>query len=232
MQGADEPMARPAYISDNPAPLADARRLAALLPDGVRFALAEPRHERIELHPLERAYLNGRAMLPVREREFCLGRALAREALKRFGIPDHPLIPADTREPQWPTGIVGSISHCEDICAVAVAHEHQFPGLGIDLERVGRIDGGIASTICTPDELKEGNDPRRMSVLFSAKESIFKAVFPSTRHFLDFSDVSVVIADDRFSARPARPGLPTQIEALHGRFHIGQFLVVTAAWLT
>ncbi|HEX3896246.1 MAG TPA: 4'-phosphopantetheinyl transferase superfamily protein [Rudaea sp.] len=232
MQGADEPMARPAYVSENPTPLADARHLAALLPDGVQLALAEPRHERIELHPLERAYLNGRAMLPVREREFCLGRALARETLTRFGISDHPLIPADTREPQWPAAIVGSISHCEDICAVAVAGDRHLSGLGIDLERIGRIDGGIASTICTPDELNEGNDPRRMSVLFSAKESIFKTVFPSTRHFLDFRDVSVVIAGDRFSARPARSGLPMQIEALHGRFYLGQFLVVTAAWLT
>ena len=231
MQGADEPMARPAHVFD-PTPLADARRLAALLPDCVHLALAEPRHERTELHPLERAYLNGRAMLPVREREFCVGRALAREALTHVGIHDHPLIPADTREPQWPAGIVGSISHCEDICAVAVAQDRQLSGLGIDLERIGRIDGSIASTICTPEELNETSEPGRLSALFSAKESIFKALFPSTRHFLDFRDVSVVIADDRFSAKPARPGLPTQIEAVHGRFHLGQCLVVTAAWLT
>jgi 4'-phosphopantetheinyl transferase EntD len=231
MQGADEPMARPAHVFD-PSPLGDARRLAALLPDGVRLAFAEPRHERAELHLLERAYLNGRAMLPVREREFCLGRALAREALTGFGFPEHPLIPADTREPQWPAGIVGSISHCEDICAVAVAEDRYLSGLGIDLERIGRIDSSIASTICTPEELDEPSEPGRLSALFSAKESIFKALFPSTRHFLDFRDVSVVIADDRFSAKPARPGLPTQIEALQGRFYLGHSIVVTAAWLT
>ena len=223
-------MARLPHPSD-PSP-ADARHLADLLPPGVRVLFAEARHEHAGLHPQERAYLNGRTMLPVREREFRIGRALAREALAQFGIADHPLLPADTREPQWPPGIVGSISHGGGVCAVAVAEDRQFLGLGIDIEEIGRIDDSIAPTICTPEELNECFDGRQLALRFSAKESVFKALFPSTRHFLDFHDVALLITDGRFSAKPCRPELPVHaIEALQGRFHVGARLIVSAAWL-
>ncbi len=211
---------------------AEARHLTALLPDGVHVLIAEARHENAELHALERDYLNGRSMRAAREQEFRVGRALAREALAQFGIADHPLLPADTREPQWPRGMVGSISHGGGVCAIAVAEERLFLGVGIDIEEIGRIDDSIAPTVCTPEELNDCFDARQLSLRFSAKESVFKAVFPSTRHFLDFHDVTLLVADGRFSARPSRPGLPVRsIEALHGRFHIGTRLIVTAAWL-
>jgi 4'-phosphopantetheinyl transferase EntD len=223
-------MARLPHVSDPM--LADAQHLAALLPDGVCLLIAEARHEEVELHPLERAYLNERTMQPVREREFRIGRALAREALTQFGVTGHPLLPAATREPQWPAGIVGSISHGSGVCAVAIAERRRFSGLGIDFEAIGRIDNSIAATVCTPGELAETTDVQQLSLRFSAKESVFKTLFPLTRHFLDFHDVTLLIEDGRFTARPARAGLPADpIEALRGRFRIGTHLVVTAAWL-
>lgn len=212
--------------------IADAARLSALLPDGVHVLIAQPRHAQAALHPLEQAHLDLRHMQPVREREFRVGRALAREALAHLGVTDHALLPAQTREPLWPRGIVGSISHADGICAVAIAESRRFSGLGIDLEQIGRIDHSIAKTVCTPEELQEVNDVQQLSLRFSAKESIFKTLFPSTRHFLDFHDVALILDGDRFTAKPAGADLPTQsIAAVRGRFHIGPRLVVTAAWI-
>jgi len=217
-------------------PTAEARNLKDLLPGGVHVFFSEARHAGAELHPAEHDFLSARRMQPVREREFRTGRALAREALTRLGVADFALLPAETREPRWPAGIVGSISHCEGVCAVAVAASTQFSGLGIDLEYIGRIDDAIADTVCAPeerrqlDELPPSSRRQRLSLLFSAKESVFKALFPLTRQFLDFDDVSLTIGDGRFSARAVKPDVQ-KADVLHGRFFAAPKLILTAAWL-
>ncbi len=217
--------------------LAEARNLKDLLPDGAHVIFSEPRHADAELHPLEQEFLRAQHMQPVREREFRVGRALAREALAQFGIAGHALLPAETREP-----------------AVAARHrwQHQplwrrlrgggrriqtrLPGLGIDLESIGRIDDSIAGTVCTADERRQldampaSSRQRHLSLLFSAKESVFKALFPLTRQFLEFDDVHLDVADGRFTARAVRRNVE-KVELLHGRYFAGPHLIVTAAWL-
>jgi phosphopantetheine--protein transferase-like protein len=226
-------MARLQHDSDL---IAEASNLKVLLPDGVRVVFSEARHAAAQLHPTEQEFLNARRMQPVREREFRVGRALAREALRNLGIADFALLPAETREPLWPDGIVGSITHCEGVCAVAVAESKRCSGLGIDLERIERIDENIADTICTSGERRQldampaSSRRQHLSLLFSAKESVFKALFPSTRQFLEFHDVALDIAADRFTTRAATARAHS-VERLHGRFFTGQNLIATAAWL-
>lgn len=218
------------------APTAAARNLKDLLPREAHVIFSEAHHAGAELHPLEQQFLSARRMQPVREREFRAGRALAREALARFGIENHPLLPGETREPLWPVGFVGSISHCDGVCAVAVAESNRFSGIGIDLERTGRIDDRIAETVCTPDErrqletLESPSHRQRLSLLFSAKESVFKALFPLTRQLLEFHDVALAIGENHFTARAARPGV-RMVEFLNGRFLFDADLTMTAAWL-
>ncbi len=226
-------MARILHESDTPETVAN---LSVLLPDAVHVSMGRTHHAHAPLHPFEQQFLNERRMQPVREREFRIGRARAREALAALGVFDHPLLPAETREPVWPAGIVGSISHCEDACVVAVAESRRFSGLGIDLERIDRIDERIADTVCTADErravdaLSASERQLRLTLLFSAKESIFKALFPLTRQFLDFQDVTLDVVDSAFRAVPTAPGI-LRTDALQGRFVIGRDLIATAAWL-
>ena len=214
----------------------EAGKLKVLLPHGVQVIFSDARHVDAELHPKEQEFLSARRMQPVREREFRIGRALARDALAQFDITDHPLLPAETREPIWPSGIVGSISHCESACAVAVAEAKAYSGIGIDLERIERIDDRITGSVCTPDEQRqlETLEPslrrHRLALLFSAKESVFKALFPSTRQWLEFTDVSLALADGRFTAHAAEPGV-RKVEFLNGRYFVGPSLIATAAWL-
>jgi 4'-phosphopantetheinyl transferase EntD len=71
--------------------------------------------------------------------------------------------------------------------------------------------------------------PSEMSVhgrlLFSAKESVYKAWFPLARKFLDFSEAELAFADGTFSARILVPGPVTGFE---GRWLIKDGFVLTS----
>jgi enterobactin synthetase component D len=109
---------------------------------------------------------------------------------------------AEDRAPIWPEGIVGSITHTAGFAAAAVAWAADIPGLGIDSERI--IDPAMAgdiADICMVDEgtLFEAPDGRSFcefcTFVFSAKEAVFKCLFPLTRKFLEFSDVRITSLD-------------------------------------
>ena len=75
-----------------------------------------------------------------RQREYIAGRVLARELLGRLGVDAQTIASGPKREPLWPTGIVGSISHNERFCAVVIAQHSVVTSVGIDIETTGRID--------------------------------------------------------------------------------------------
>ncbi len=123
--------------------------------------------------------------------DFRLGRAAARIALRALGVPDRPILRGAHREPRWPDGVVGAISHAAGYALAAVGRTDRFTGLGLDLER--RVDmRDITSRIAIPAErlwLEAYPDEERQLLallLFSAKESVFKAFFPSVREYFGF----------------------------------------------
>src|SRR5947207_7559339 len=69
-----------------------------------------------------------------RRREFAAGRACARLALERLGRSNGPVLRGSNREPVWPDGVVGSITHTAGYCAAAVTEASCVLGLGIDAE--------------------------------------------------------------------------------------------------
>ena len=95
-----------------------------------------------EMLPDERAFVA--QAVQSRQTEFALGRALARNALKDIGHL-HPTTPVaipvgGDRAPNWPTGIIGSISHCQDICVAVVARRAaSVRAIGVDIERIAAI---------------------------------------------------------------------------------------------
>jgi 4'-phosphopantetheinyl transferase EntD len=109
---------------------------------------------------------------------------------------------AEDRTPTWPDGVVGSITHTGDFAAAAVGWAADTAGLGIDSEQV--IDPATARDIadlCMVDEamLFKAADGRSFcefcSLVFSAKEAVFKCLFPLTRKFFEFSDVRITSFD-------------------------------------
>jgi 4'-phosphopantetheinyl transferase EntD len=167
--------------------------LAPLVPSAV--AVAETREELVhaELYPVEQQAV-ARAV-EKRRREFVTGRACARLALERLGVPAGPIPPGPRGEPLWPAGIVGSITHCAGYRAAAVARTTALAALGIDAEPDGPLPPGVVEEVVRGREraLLAGWDgpvdlPR---LLFCAKEAIYKAWYPLAERWLGFEDVEV-----------------------------------------
>ncbi|MET9507978.1 4'-phosphopantetheinyl transferase superfamily protein [Streptomyces flavidovirens] len=136
-----------------------------------------------------------------RQREFATARLCARKALVRLGIEPGPIVPAADgppwarRAPRWPDGVVGSMTHCEGYRAAAVARAEAVASVGVDAEPNAPLPANIADTVMLPEEQ---DTVSRLSVhhpevawdrlMFSAKESVFKAWYPLTRRWLDFPE--------------------------------------------
>ena len=134
---------------------------------------------------------------PKRKFEFIAGRKCARKALAHFGVPPCPIPIGTNREPIWPPGFVGSITHCEGFIAAAVAKSSDYLSLGIDAEQNRHIPTEIENMILTEPEMKfiqEQPSGETISLLiFSAKESIYKCTYPLVKQYIDFLDVDIVI---------------------------------------
>ena len=93
--------------------------ISEILPAGVECAEAFGDPPEAALFPAEEALL-ARAVQK-RRREFATGRHCARSALGALGVGPAPILPGQAGAPQWPSGIVGSITHCAGYRAAAVA---------------------------------------------------------------------------------------------------------------
>ncbi|MCX4918087.1 4'-phosphopantetheinyl transferase [Streptomyces sp. NBC_00687] len=174
--------------------------------------------EAAPLYPEEQALLT-RAVAK-RRREFATVRRCARRAMEKLGVPPAPVLPGERGAPQWPAGLVGSMTHCDGFSAAALARVTDLASLGIDAEPHQSLPPGVLDTIALPAESAGLARLRARTpavhwdrLLFSAKESVYKAWFPLTGEWLDFSE-----ADIDISVAPTPPGA-TPSAALTGRFH-------------
>ncbi len=144
-----------------------------------------------------------------RQREFAAGRACARTLLARHGFEPAALLRANDRSPLWPNGAIGSISHHDRLCAVAVARMGRVRALGLDIEPDEPLDEGLWPVLFVDRELRalarssQLLRGRMARVLFSAKESVFKCTSAIHRGRLGFHQVEIALAasGDEFVAR-------------------------------
>jgi 4'-phosphopantetheinyl transferase EntD len=133
-----------------------------------------------------------------RRREFAAGRTCARLALQRLGMSPAAIGAGSHREPLFPAGISGSITHTREYCAAAVVRTGPVLSIGIDAEFNEPLENSVADLILSPDERRMahafGNICSGDALVFSIKEAFFKAVFPFCRQYLDFADVVVALS--------------------------------------
>lgn len=207
--------------------------IATLFADDVLTVTATPEMWDGELYPEEATCIA--SAVPARRREFTAGRLCARVALARLGIDGYPLRVGPAREPLWPSGIVGSISHGAGRCAVVACRSGRVVGLGLDIERDEALSADLVPMICTAAEVEwcanqRPGKPDWPKLIFSAKETVYKCLFPLTGMFLEFHDVAVMPdpRSGRFTANllrtiPSMPGL----DAVDGRFAWEDDVVMT-----
>ena len=214
--------------------------IASLFPEGVIVVRATPEMESDPLHPEES--VRAQRMGAKRRLEYARGRACARRALAELGIEGFALLSGEKREPLWPDGVVGSLTHCRGFCAAAVARRGSVLGIGLDAEPTGGLSARVLDRVCTAEEkgrleaLARRADCDWGTLLFSAKESLYKCYFPLTRSFLGFRDAEIRLDPDTssFTARLLRDAAPSALGArsFRGRFCAENDHVITAVTLT
>ncbi|WP_168734328.1 4'-phosphopantetheinyl transferase family protein [Pseudothauera nasutitermitis] len=128
-----------------------------------------------------------------RRTEFAAGRICAARSLRKLGVIAEFPLPVRDRLPVWPSGVLGSISHCATMAVAMTAMKSRYCALGVDVESL--IDPGVAleiqPSVCRDGEWigLENHVPcraRSVTLLFSAKEALYKALYPLTGRFEDF----------------------------------------------
>ncbi|KJK55712.1 4'-phosphopantetheinyl transferase family protein [Saccharothrix sp. ST-888] len=208
-----------------------------ILPGTVASAETTAEDEPIELFPEEAAHI--RQSVPRRQGEFRAVRACARQALAALGHQAVPLLPGERGAPRWPDQVVGSMTHCLGYRAAALAPAAEVLTVGIDAEPNQPLPDGVLEAVARSEELPRlaaltGAHPGLCAdrLLFSAKESVYKAWFPLTRLMLDFSEATLTFEPDgTFAARLLVPGplvAGRRLPGFEGRWLAEDGLVVTA----
>ena len=213
-----------------------------ILPDAVACCEAFGDPPDAVLLPEEEAVIS--RAVEKRRREFRTVRHCARRALRELGVAPAAVLPGERREPVWPPGVVGSLTHCTGYRAAAVAHRRDVLTVGIDAEPHEPLPPDVIGAIALEEELvglaKLAAAESAVCwdrVLFCAKETVYKAWFPLTHRWLGFEQASLTIdapmighADGTFSARllvtaPVIAG--EQLTRFDGRWLISNGLVIT-----
>jgi enterobactin synthetase component D len=163
-----------------------------------------------------------------RKAEYLAGRYLCRLLLRERGLPT--LIPSGRhREPLWPVGWIGSVTHTDEIAVSCIAPCASVNILGIDVERWldGDTAASLAPIIIGRDKYTRLAGPwsygHAVTLAFSAKESLFKALYPQVGSYFDFNCAELIDANHAagtFSLRIAKQ-LSGRIPA--GRIYEGYF---------
>ncbi len=216
--------------------------LATLLPPAVVAVEAFTDDPGAVLFPEEEATLA--RSVDKRRREFTTARICAHRALTGLGVPPVPVLRGPRGEPQWPSGVIGSITHCAGYRAAAVARSTDIATIGIDAEPNEVLPEGVLDQIALPEEhdwlgpLMRGDPAVHWDrLLFSMKESVYKAWFPLARRWLGFEDAALTVdpVGGTFSARLLVDGpvLPQgrvsgSLTGFTGRWLARNGLVITA----
>jgi 4'-phosphopantetheinyl transferase EntD len=218
--------------------IGDSMLFRPLLPSTVLVAemppnLADPAHLRpAEFQLVQRA-------VPKRQREFAAGRVLAHSLLGQLNRSVQVVLSDPDRVPIWPENVVGSITHCASLCAVAVADAVSTAGIGIDVEPAKPLNPELLPHVLRANEyahlsaLPSSLQPLGGILVFSIKEAVYKAIYPQYRVFLDFQQVEIAFdGEDGFAAEVLVSGAgPSHLPQIRGSYRVADEHVAAAVVL-
>jgi 4'-phosphopantetheinyl transferase EntD len=217
--------------------------LDELVPPGVATAetFADPPGTPADhLHPEEWAVVA--SAVERRRNEFATVRLCARRALTSIGLPPATLLPGTRGAPRWPEGAVGSMTHCDGFRGAAVARSADMAAIGIDAEPDAPLPGDVLDVVALARERRwmaalavAAPAVHWDRLLFSAKESVFKAWYPLAGRELDFQEAEITVDPDggTFTAAllvpgPRLPGARAPLAGFTGRWLARDGLILTA----
>jgi 4'-phosphopantetheinyl transferase EntD len=195
-------------------PTADAVSLPRLVQDSFRRNLGcsgalaigfdEPRDRTANLFDDERAL--AASLSGSRRDAFTTGRWLTQQLQQQVVGRASAVSRGADRAPVWPAGCLGSITHTQTLVAAAVIEESTASAIGIDLEQRKRVGEHLFPRVLTPAERDRmtalADDARRncATLIFSAKESVYKALNPILKRYIGFQEVEVMLDAGAFAA--------------------------------
>jgi 4'-phosphopantetheinyl transferase EntD len=197
--------------------------VSRILAPGIFGAEIEDAGQPVLLVPEEEALVANAALK--RRRDFALGRFCAHQALTALGRGDTAIGRHGNGAPQWPDGVVGSITHTSGYAAALAADASRFSGAGLDAERVGAVSPDIWPKVFGTGERdyleKLDSEDRKLTatLFFCAKEACYKAWGTAP----PFREIAVTRTRDGFTAAGAH-------KILEGRFAIEGDLLLAAVW--
>ncbi len=135
-----------------------------------------------------------------RQIEFLCGRLCAKRCMESLGFDQTPtVLVGEDRAPIWPAGLVGSISHTDRLATAIMGPTRSVEAIGIDIERrIKEATPQMIKHICCElgelDEIADGQQLSReeaLTLIFSGKESLYKAIYPKLQRFYGFQAARV-----------------------------------------
>lgn len=140
---------------------------------------------------------------PKRIEEFLAGRFCALKAIEKLDVELKDLPVGEHREPIWLEGIVGSIAHTKGIAIAIVGDTKKLQMIGVDIE--GIVTTGkrlsVQKTVLTEKDFELMNSfsedlhNKVFTIIFSAKEAIYKALYPQIKKYFGFHEANIKSID-------------------------------------
>lgn len=137
-----------------------------------------------------------------RKSEFLAGRYAAQQAIKRLGVEKTTVSIGKHRSPVWPNALIGSLTHTATQAICAIAQSTDYQSIGIDLEDwmpLTTANHIKADVIQFSEERILSEIPlsfeQSLTLFFSAKESLFKALYPQVGSYFEFHAAKIVKID-------------------------------------
>ncbi len=177
-------------------------RVAEVIP-GVFLSRIKVDYEQLEVQDFLAENLslppNLESAVHKRKIEYLLGRLCLKRCFEAFGEPPILVDMGEDRSPTWPESWVGSISHSKGHVVAVLGRSSSYAGLGIDLETlIENPSSALQMQICSDEmeleELRVGlglTEQQALTLIFSAKESLYKLIFPRYRKFFGFQSARV-----------------------------------------
>lgn len=187
-----------------------------------------------ELNSQERILV--RSARVARQSEFATGRSCAHRALAAIGADVEAIGQGSRRQPIWPDGVTGSISHAVGLAAAVATRENSaVASLGLDVEEAEGVGPELWPQVLTPSESARCRASRHpaaaATAIFSAKEAAFKAVFPLWNAEVEFLDAQTHIGGDAWQVEIATLGMSVAVRQGRGdALVVSLAMVVPEAW--
>lgn len=141
-----------------------------------------------------------------RRTEFLAGRYCAMHSMRVHGVHSNDIKIGKHRNPLWPAPLIGSISHCGSLAVAVTCNASSAYGVGVDIE--AEVEARTMETLsqqvlCNEERtfieeqsIVHGGSKRQncllFTLIFSVKESFFKAAYPLVEDYFDFDAISVI----------------------------------------